>query len=210
MFRRLFWFAVGAGVAVFASAKIRRIHEEDISGGHRSSRCRIRERDEPVGPRIRRPRYESGWQSERRSSARRSTCPIANLIASLDSSTQGTRHENRRDSAPLLGFLCRARSRSGAVSTPALQRSHPVVRQCRHGAFQAVLQRGRDPALRPRGECAEVRSDPRHRRGRQDNPPCHVLPDERELLLRRLLQSRGHSVRVGAGYRFASRRRIRV
>ena len=31
-----------------------------------------------------------------------------------------------------------------------------------------------------------------HRRGRQDHPARHVLPDERQLLLRRLLQGRRH------------------
>ncbi len=44
---------------------------------------------------------------------------------------------------------------------------------------------------------------PRHRGGRQDHPARHVLPDERQLLLRRLLQGRRHRAGLGAGHRLA-------
>ena len=44
---------------------------------------------------------------------------------------------------------------------------------------------------------------PRHRRGRQDHPAQHVLPDGRQLLLRRLLQGRGDRARLDAGHRLA-------
>ena len=56
---------------------------------------------------------------------------------------------------------------------------------------------------------AEVRAHPRHRGGRQDHPARHVLPDERQLLLRRLLQGRRDQLRLGAGHRRPGRRRLR-
>src|SRR3712207_8222584 len=48
---------------------------------------------------------------------------------------------------------------------------------------------------------SEVRPHPRHRGGGQDHPARHVLPDERQLLLRRLLQGGGDPVRLGADHR---------
>ena len=100
-----------------------------------------------------------------------------------------------------LDFFADARPRGGALRTAALQRPDPAVRQRRHGAVQAVLHRRRDAAVRPRHQRAEVRPHPRHRGGRQDHPARHVLPDERQLLLRRLLQGRGDQVRLGPGHR---------
>ena len=41
---------------------------------------------------------------------------------------------------------------------------------------------------------------PGHRRGRQDHPARHLLPDVRQLLLRRLLQGRRHQLRLGAAH----------
>ncbi len=61
-----------------------------------------------------------------------------------------------------------------------------------------------------RDERAEVRAHARHRGGRQDHPPRHVLPDERQLLVRRLLQGRGDLLRVGARHRVDGQRRLRV
>ncbi len=55
-----------------------------------------------------------------------------------------------------------------------------------------------------------MRTDPRHRGGRKDHPARHVLPDERQLLLRRLLQGGCHRVRLGAGHRFPGRRGVRL
>ena len=57
-----------------------------------------------------------------------------------------------------------------------------------------------DPAVGPRHERAEVRAHRRHRGGRQDHAPRHVLPDERQLLLRRLLQGGRHHARLGAAH----------
>ena len=47
------------------------------------------------------------------------------------------------------------------------------------------------PAVAARDQRPEVRAHPRHRGGRQDHAARHVLPDERQLLLRRLLQGGG-------------------
>ena len=123
---------------------------------------------------------------------------------------RGTHHENRRDPAPLPRLLRHPRPRGGAVRTAALQRPDPAVRQRRHGAVQAVLHRGRAGAVRPRHQRAEVRPHPRHRGGRQDHPARHVLPDERQLLLRRLLQGRGDQLRLGAGHRLPGGGRPRL
>ena len=56
------------------------------------------------------------------------------------------------------------------------------------------------PPVAARHQRAEVRAHARHRRGRQDHPARHVLPDVRQLLLRRLLQGRRHHVRLGAAH----------
>ena len=95
-------------------------------------------------------------------------------------------------------------------ASPAARRPEPAVRQRRHGAVQAVLPRPGDAAVAARHQRAEVRAHPRHRGGRQDHPARHVLPDERQLLLRRLLQGRRHRARLGAGHPLAGRRRLRL
>ena len=92
----------------------------------------------------------------------------------------------------------------------AARRPQPAVRQRRHGAVQALLPRPGDAAVPPRHQRAEVRAHPRHRGGRQDHPARHVLPDERQLLLRRLLQGRRHRARLGARHPAAGRRRLRL
>ena len=51
-------------------------------------------------------------------------------------------------------------------------------------------------AVHARRRRAEVHPHERHRRGRQDAPPRHVLPDARQLVVRRLLQrGRDHATR---------------
>ena len=69
--------------------------------------------------------------------------------------------------------------------------------------FMPYFTGAADAAVAARDERAEVRAHPRHRGGRQDHPARHVLPDERQLLLRRLLQGRGDQLRLGAGHRLA-------
>ena len=86
------------------------------------------------------------------------------------------------------------------------RRPEPAVRQRRHGAVRAVLPGPADAAVPARGQRAEVHPHPGHRRGRQDQPARHVLPDERQLLLRRLLQGRRDPARLGAGHQAASPR----
>ena len=57
---------------------------------------------------------------------------------------------------------------------------------------------GRGGAAPPPGlHLPEVHPHRRHREHRQDRPPRHLLRDAGQLLLRRLLQARGH--RTGAG-----------
>ncbi len=107
-------------------------------------------------------------------------------------------HGHCGDPPPVPRPLRERRPHGGALGVAAARRPQPAVRQRRHGAVQAVLPRSGDPAVRARHERAEVRAHPRHRGGRQDDPARHVLPDERQLLLRRLLQGRRHRARVGA------------
>ena len=59
------------------------------------------------------------------------------------------------------------------------------------------------------GQRAEVHPHARHRRGRQDQPARHVLPDERQLLVRRLLQGRRDPARLGAVTKPVERGRLR-
>src|SRR4249919_2051226 len=76
MVRRLLWFALGAGVAVFLVIKVRQYMKKATP--------------EAIGQRVsdsasgisESARYELAWPSAKRSSARRSVCPIANPLAS--------------------------------------------------------------------------------------------------------------------------------
>ena len=102
----------------------------------------------------------------------------------------------------------RAHPRAQRVADP--RRPDPAVRQRGHGPVQAVLPRRGARAL-PAGHLdPEVRAHRRHRRGRQDHPAQHVLPDGRQLLLRRLLQGRRHRARLEPGHRQPGRRRLRL
>ena len=58
---------------------------------------------------------------------------------------------------------------------------------------------GQEPAaVAARHQRAEVHPHPRHRGGRQDHAARHVLPDERQLLVRRLLQGGGDHATPGS------------
>ena len=96
------------------------------------------------------------------------------------------------------------------VRLAAARRPDAAVRQRRHGAVQAVLPRPGDAALPARDQRAEVRAHPRHRGRRQDHPARHVLPDVRQLLLRRLLQGGRDRARLGAGHQARGRGRLRA
>ena len=76
--------------------------------------------------------------------------------------------------------------------------------------FKPYFLGQRKPPAVTAGHRAEVRAHPRHRRGRQDHPARHLLPDARQLLLRRLLQGRGDPVRLGAAHQARVRRRLRL
>ena len=70
---------------------------------------------------------------------------------------------------------------------------------------------GEAPAAVPAGHVdPEVRAHRRHRRGRPDHPAQHLLPDGRQLLLRRLLQGRRHRARLEPRHRQPGRRRLRL
>ena len=109
----------------------------------------------------------------------------------VESGSRGLRDDFRRDPPQLHGLLRRARACRRALGVARALGARPVgaAHDRRHAAVQAVLPgRGEaarassdvHPALLPRG---------RHRRGRLDRPPPHVLPDDGQLLVRRLLQA---------------------
>ena len=98
----------------------------------------------------------------------------------------------------------------------AVRGPEPAVRQRRHGAVRAVLHRPAGGAVAAGDEHPEVHPHPGHRRGRQDHPARHVLPDERQLQLRRLLQAGRHRAglgpvdEAGRGRRFRAGRRTHL
>ena len=109
----------------------------------------------------------------------------------VESGSRGLRDDFRRDPPQLHGLLRRARACCRALGVARALGARPVraAHDRRYAAAQAVLPgRGETarassdvhPALLPRG---------RHRRGRLDGPAPHVLPDDGQLLIRRLLQA---------------------
>ena len=83
----------------------------------------------------------------------------------------------------LAHFEAQRAHRRAERSAARHRRPEPAVRQRRHGAVRAVLPRpAAPPPYRARGQRAEVHPHAGHRRGRQDQPARHVLPDERQLL----------------------------
>ena len=116
--------------------------------------------------------------------------------------------EDCRDQEALADVLRGERPHRGPVRIGHQQRSVDPVQHRGYGPVHPVPH---GPcALPPGDERPEVRAHPGHRRGRQDDPPRHVLPDERQLLLRRLLQGRGDPLRVAAADAPGVGRRTRV
>ena len=124
-------------------------------------------------------------------------------------STSDTRDVVGGDPPPLPVALRVARPPRRAVRVAHHRRPDAAARQRRHGAVQAVLPRRAAAAGRARDQRAEVRAHPRHRGGRQDHAPRLVLPDGRQLLVRRLLQGRRDRLRVGAAHRLRGVGRLR-
>ena len=118
-------------------------------------------------------------------------------------------HGDCGDPEALAALLRGARPRGRPLRVPAPGRPQPAVRQRGDGAVQAVLPRPAGTPVEARHQRAEVRAHPGHRGGRQDLPARHVLPDERQLLLRRLLQGGGDHLRVGPGHAQPVRGRVR-
>ena len=90
----------------------------------------------------------------------------------------------------------------------ALGQPHPArplgpVHHRRDGAVQAVLPGRRGAAVDAGHLGPEVLPHRRHRHRRHHAAPLHLLRDAGQLQLRRLLQGRGHPVRLGAGHRGA-------
>ena len=94
--------------------------------------------------------------------------------------------------------------RAQLVARPA-RRSVAALHQRRDEPVQGRVPRQRAARLQARGELPEVharqRQAQRPRERRTVAEPSHVLPDARQLLVRRLLQERGDRVRLGAADR---------
>ncbi len=110
-----------------------------------------------------------------------------------------------RDRPPFPGVLRGAGAHDRALGQPRRRRSHAAVRGRRHAAVQALPARPADAAVQARRRRPEVRAHARHRRGRQDHQARHVLPDARQLVVRRLLQGRRDPVRLGADHQVPGR-----
>ncbi len=131
-------------------------------------------------------------------------------LAALTQQTKEFNHALGRDPAALPRALRSQRPRGGAQRAAAVRRPEPAVRQRRHGAVRAVLHRPAGATVEACHQRAEVHPHPGHRGGRQDHPARHVLPDERQLLLRRLLQAGRHRTGLAAGHQPGRRRRVRA
>ena len=95
---------------------------------------------------------------------------------------------------------------SASLISPTRRCCSPWPAWCRSSRTSPAGSR----ALPAGDQRAEVRPHPRHRGGGQDHPARHVLPDERQLLLRRLLQGGRDPVRLGADHRAGRGRRARL
>ena len=89
------------------------------------------------------------------------------------------------------------------LARAAERQLHPP-HQRRHDADEALVQGRGGAAAPPRLHLPEVHPHGRHRERRQDRPPRHLLRDAGQLLLRRLLQARGHRLELGVPDRRSS------
>ena len=118
-------------------------------------------------------------------------------------------HANLRDPLTLAGLLRRARPRGAALGLAHLPRALDPLHGRRHGALYPLHPGGRARPLAPGRQRAEVHPHQRHRQCGEDHPARHVLPDERQLLLRGLLQGGGDRLRLGPADRQPGRGRVR-
>ncbi len=166
------------------------------SGGHRHVADRVRRFAGGVAARLRGGRPRSAWPSGRRRSTRRSpmvwrsttsspSCGRTRASVTETSFRRNISDEDGGDQAAVPRPFRGERPHGGAVRSAARhQRPEPAVHQRRHGAVRPLLPGAADPAVPARDQRAEVHPHAGHRRGRQDQPARHVLPDERQLLLR--------------------------
>ena len=218
---RAAWFVAGAGAGVYAMVKARRTAEvltpegladrlAGLSVGARLSATRS-----APGCRRRKPSCATAWVSRSMELPTTRSRVVSTGSTSRESPTTGTTRERattdgHRGGPPTVHRALRgARTPGGAVGIVAAGRPEPALRQRGHGAVQALLPRPGDAGVQAGRLGAEVRAHARHRGGRQDHPARHVLPDERQLLVRRLLQGRRDRARVGAGHPLGRRRRLR-
>ncbi len=115
-----------------------------------------------------------------------------------------------RDRPPLPCVLRAARAHHRAFGLPGSRRPHGALRHRGHAAVQAVPARPADAAVQAGRGRAEMRPHAGHRRGGQDHQARHVLPDARQLVVRRLLQGRRDQVRLGAADQVRGGRRVRL
>ena len=76
--------------------------------------------------------------------------------------------------------------------------------------FKPYLLGQQTPPWKRVADVQKVRPHPGHRRGRQDHQARDVLPDARQLVVRRLLQGRRDPLGVGAADQVRVGRRLRL
>ncbi len=212
---RSFWFVAGAGAGVYVVVRARRAAEALTPEGLHDRLAGLALGWHLFSDEVRAGMTEKETELRERLAdrARWTTCPAARIDhrRRATDARRATRPDgHRRDPPPLRRALRSRRPHARAVGVAAPRRPEPAVRQRRHGAVQALLPGPGDPAVRPRGERAEVRAHARHRGRRQDHAARHVLRDVRQLLLRRLLQGRRDRARLGPGHQVPRGRRLRA
>ena len=151
MLRRLFWFAIGVGFAIFVVTKGPRVSEEGESAGTRT-RSPTGDRGHRLRPGLRHEAASCHGRA-RSGTPRRAGLPGIALVPPIPGVT-ATHHENRRDPAPLPRLLreraatrscrprpCSSTTRRCCSSTPAWCRScrtSPAPRPRRSTAATSV------------------------------------------------------------------------
>ena len=159
------------------------------------------------GRRPRRHGRAGGTRSTRRSPRASSTrtsspsCATTRRTAHTGGTPRRVSDEDRGDQAEVPGALRGERAHGRAVRPAA----RSTTRTCCSStpAWCSSCRTSWASATAPYPRAVSVQKcirTPGHRRGRQDQPARHVLPDERQLLVRRLLQGGRDRPRLGAGH----------